>query len=187
MRPRRRRRPPQPSNYDAPGPPANTATPIPAPDPQGEPTAKVDPAAEEAAAAAEAGAIGGEPSDYSGPAPDEPAGESFRPLAEAGEGESEGAEQAEADLAENATDTDLATPVDETAPDVAGGGISGRPRAGLADDAAETETPGVPATGAAEPEEGTAAPDADTPATPPTKDDDDGAEYRTWSGDAVKP
>jgi len=181
--------PPQPSNYDAPGPPANTATPIPAPDPQGEPPAKVDPAAEEAAAAAEAGAIGGEPSDYSGPAPDEPAGESFRPLAEAGEGESEGAEQAEADLAENATDPDLATPVDETAPDVPGGGISGRPRAGLTDDATETETetPGVPATGGTGPEEGTAAPAADTPATPPTKDDDDGAEYRTWSGDAVKP
>ena len=78
--------PPQPSNYDAPGPPANTATPIPAPDPQGEPPAQVDPAAEEAAAAAEAGAIGGEPSDYSGPAPDEPAGESFRPAGRGGRG-----------------------------------------------------------------------------------------------------
>jgi hypothetical protein len=84
-------------------------------------------------------------------------------------------------------DADLATPVDETAPDVPGGGISGRPRAGLSEDAAATETPGVPATGAQEPAEGTAPPEADTPATPPTQDDDDGADYKTWSGDAVKP
>src|SRR5918999_5828402 len=45
--------PPQPSNYDAPGPVANTATPIPAPDPQVKPAA-IDEEAEEAAAAAEA-------------------------------------------------------------------------------------------------------------------------------------
>src|ERR671911_147700 len=48
--------PPQQSNYDAPGPVANTATPVPAPDPQ-EPAA-IDETAEDAAAAAEAGAIG---------------------------------------------------------------------------------------------------------------------------------
>ena len=51
--------PPQPSNYDAPGPVANTATPIPAPDPHGEPPETIDEADEEAAAAAEAAAIGG--------------------------------------------------------------------------------------------------------------------------------
>jgi len=95
--------PPQPSNYDAPGPVANTATPIPAPDPHGEPPATIDAQAEEAAAAAEAGAIGGSPSDYAGPELGEPADEAFRPLAEAGEGEAEGQEQAEAELADNAT------------------------------------------------------------------------------------
>ena len=95
--------PPQPSNYDAPGPVANTATPIPAPDPQGEPPESIDEAEEEAAAAAEAAAIGGSPSDYAGPELGEPADEAFRPLAEAGQGESEGQEQAEAALADNAT------------------------------------------------------------------------------------
>jgi hypothetical protein len=87
--------PPQPSNYDAPGPPANTATPVPAPDPQ-QPQA-IDEAAEEAAAAAEAANIGGVVSDYAGLG-DQPATEAERPLAEAGEGESEGQEQAEFDL-----------------------------------------------------------------------------------------
>src|SRR5918999_2414630 len=56
--------PPQQSNYDAPGPVANTATPVPAPDPQGEPPEAIDEAGEEAAAAAEAGANGGTTSDY---------------------------------------------------------------------------------------------------------------------------
>jgi hypothetical protein len=92
--------PPQPSNYDAPGPVANTATPVPAPDPQ-EPEA-IDEASEEAAAAAEAAAIGGTVSDYAGTELGEPADEAHRPLAEAGEGESEGQEQAEAELAANA-------------------------------------------------------------------------------------
>jgi hypothetical protein len=86
---------PGPSNYDAPGPVANTATPVPAPDAQ-QPAA-VDEAAEEAAAAAEAANIGGAVSDYAGPA-DLPATEAERPLAEAGEGEAEGREQAELDL-----------------------------------------------------------------------------------------
>jgi hypothetical protein len=86
---------PGPSNYDAPGPVANTATPVPAPEAQ-EPAA-VDEAEEEAAAAAEAANIGGTVSDYAGPA-DLPATEEERPLAEAGEGEAEGQEQAELDL-----------------------------------------------------------------------------------------
>jgi hypothetical protein len=97
--------PPQQSNYDAPGPVAKTATPVPAPDPQ-VPEA-IDEAAEEAAAAAEARAIGGEPSAYAGPE-GEPATAAERPLAEAGEGESEGEEQAEADLAANAEYRDSA-------------------------------------------------------------------------------
>jgi len=95
--------PPQPSNYDAPGPVANTATPIPAPDPQEKPPAAIDESAEEAAAAAEAGAIGGAVSDYAGPELGERAGEAQRPLEEAGEGESEGVEQTEAELVDNAT------------------------------------------------------------------------------------
>jgi hypothetical protein len=86
---------PGPSNYDAPGPVANTATPVPAPEAQ-EPAA-IDEAEEEAAAAAEAANIGGTVSDYVGPA-DMPATEEERPLAEAGEGEAEGQEQAELDL-----------------------------------------------------------------------------------------
>jgi hypothetical protein len=86
---------PGPSNYDAPGPVANTATPVPAPEPQQPPA--IDEEAEEAAAAMEAANIGGVVSDYAGPT-DQPATEAERPLAEAGEGEAEGQEQAELDL-----------------------------------------------------------------------------------------
>ena len=57
--------PPPVSNYDASGPVANTATPVPVPPAFEEPT--IDEAAEEAAAAAEAGNIGGTVSDYAGP------------------------------------------------------------------------------------------------------------------------
>jgi hypothetical protein len=158
----------------------------PAPDPHGEPPATIDEAAEEAAAAAEAAAIGGTTSDYAGLEPGEPADEAYRPLAEAGQGEAEGEEQAEAALADNATYRDAgmsdverqiddaieqagqphagetpeplvsgqldsaasesgaaepaedavlpptAAPVtDDTAADTPGGGISGRPFAGL--------------------------------------------------------
>jgi hypothetical protein len=153
--------PPQPSNYDAPGPVANTATPIPAPDPHSEPPATIDEAAEEAAAAAEAGAIGGTPSDYAGPELGETADEARRPLAEAGEGEAEGQEQAEAELAGNATYrdaglSDAERQIEDTiaqagqpqtgetpeplapapepprpAAETPGGGISGDPHAGL--------------------------------------------------------
>jgi hypothetical protein len=213
--------PPQPSNYDAPGPVANTATPVPAPDPVvPEP---IDEAAEEAAAAAEAANIGGAPSDYAGPE-GEPATEAERPLAEAGEGESEGQEQTEAELAANAEYRDAgmsdaerqiedtieqvdqpqtgetpepldlegpassveteeqppaqgsflppeppATPPagteasDQTATDVPGGGISGRPYAGL-DKAPEPEAEGAEA-----------------------PKDDDPDDWRTWSGRSVKP
>ncbi|HEY6889828.1 MAG TPA: hypothetical protein VI300_18655 [Solirubrobacter sp.] len=89
--------PPPVSNYDAPGPVANTATPVPAPPAFESPT--IDEAEEEAAAAAEAANIGGPSPDYAdsegGIASEEEA-----PLAEAGEGESEGDEQADLELRE---------------------------------------------------------------------------------------
>jgi hypothetical protein len=91
------------SNYDAPGPVENTATPVPVP-PAYEPPA-VDEAAEEAAAAAEAANIGGTVSDYAGSELGESATEAERPLMEAGEGEAEGQEQAEAELAAAAEPT----------------------------------------------------------------------------------
>jgi hypothetical protein len=93
---------PGPSNYDAPGPVANTATPVPAP--EAHQPAAIDEAAEEAAAAAEAANIGGTVSDYVGPS-GERADEAFRPLAEAGEGEAEGQEQAEFELEQAAQPT----------------------------------------------------------------------------------
>jgi hypothetical protein len=91
--------PPPVSNYDAPGPVANTATAVPVPPPHQSPA--IDEAEEEAAAAAEAANIGGPVSDYAGPE-GEPATEAERPLAEAGEGEAEGQEQTEAELADTA-------------------------------------------------------------------------------------
>ncbi len=94
--------PPAPSNYDASGPPANTATPVPAPDLATD--GAIDEEAEVAAAAAEAANIGGGATDYAGAEPGEHADAAERPLAEAGEGVSEGEEQADADLADNATD-----------------------------------------------------------------------------------
>jgi hypothetical protein len=99
--------PPAPSNYDAPGPPANTATPVPAPEPATRgPLGTVDEQAEADAAAAEAAAIGGTPTEYAGSEPGVPATEAERPLAEGGEGESEGLEQAESDLADRALQRD---------------------------------------------------------------------------------
>lgn len=120
--------PPQPSNYDAPGPVANTATPIPAPDPHGEPPATIDESAEEAAAAAEAGAIGGTSSDYAGPELGEAADEAERPLAEAGEGESEGQEQADQPQSAERPEPVVS---EEPGESPGGGGISGRPFSGL--------------------------------------------------------
>ncbi|HYM56399.1 MAG TPA: hypothetical protein VES79_00405 [Solirubrobacteraceae bacterium] len=206
---------PQPSNYDAPGPVANTSTPIPAPDPVVTPDpvddslaeagaadplaaraaaqdalstgdavihdplaagptpredppvsapASVDEVAEEEAAAAEAGAIGGRHSDYAGREADLPASEAERPLAEAGEGEGEGEEQAEAGLVENVTPrdaglTDAERQIEDTIEQ------AGRP--------AEGETP-----------ESLISSDATS-----KDDDDDGgsSEWQTWSGGAVKP
>jgi hypothetical protein len=99
--------PPGPSNYDTSGPPANTATPVPAPEPTTSgPLGTVDEQAEIDAAAAEAAAIGGGGAEYAGAEPGEPVDEPERPLAEAGEGESEGLEQAQADLADRALQRD---------------------------------------------------------------------------------
>jgi hypothetical protein len=89
------------SNYDAPGPVANTATPVPAPEPVVH-EGGIDERAEEAAAAAEAANIGGEVPDYAPSTLDEPVDEADRPLEEAGEGFAEGQEQTEGDLADNA-------------------------------------------------------------------------------------
>ena len=58
--------PPPVSNYDVAGPVANTATSVPVPPAYETPT--IDEAEEEAAAAAEAANIGGQVSDYAGPA-----------------------------------------------------------------------------------------------------------------------
>jgi hypothetical protein len=88
--------PPPVSNYDAAGPVTNTATAVPVPPAYEEPA--IDEAAEEAAAAAEAANIGGSVSDYAGTELGEPAGLEEIPLAEAGEGEAEGQEQAELEL-----------------------------------------------------------------------------------------
>ncbi len=173
--------PPQPSNYDAPGPVANTATPIPAPDPHGEPPETIDEAHEEAAAAAEAAAIGGTSSDYAGPELGEVADEAHRPLAEAGGGESEGQEQTEAELADNATYrdagmSDTERQIDDTIeqadqPQVGetpGGGISGRPFSGLdqKDEPGEEKPAGEEKAGG---------------------EDEGSDDWRTWSGRSVNP
>jgi hypothetical protein len=88
--------PPPVSNYDASGPVANTATAVPVPPAYESPA--IDEAEEEAAAAAEAANIGGQVSDYAGSELGETATPEDLPLAEAGEGEDEGFEQAEDEL-----------------------------------------------------------------------------------------
>lgn len=112
------------ANADVAGPPANTSTHVPAPEPEvashlgtvtspedpslrgpyGEthPTGGIDEASEEAAAAAEAANIGGLDPAYAGTEPGELVDDADRALAESGEGESEGEEQAEAELVDNA-------------------------------------------------------------------------------------
>jgi hypothetical protein len=91
------------ANADIPGPPTNTATAVPAPEPRVHPAeGGIDEAAEEAAAAAEAGNIGGPDPAYAGPAPGEAPTPADIPVEESGEGVSEGLEQAQADLADNA-------------------------------------------------------------------------------------
>ena len=124
----------------------------------------IDEEAEEQAAAAEAAAIGGARPDYAGSEVDEPLTDAERPLAESGEGVSEGEEQAEADLEENAEVgddegmSDAERQIDET-----------------------IEAAGNPAVGET--------PEGPTPTEDPESDDDDisGGDWQTWSGGAVKP
>jgi hypothetical protein len=90
------------SNYDASGPPSNTSTPIPAVDASAEPLG-IDEDAEVAAAQAEAANIGGPEIDYAAAEPDMTAGDAEAVVFEGGGGESEGFEQADADLVDTAT------------------------------------------------------------------------------------
>jgi len=186
---------PGPSNYDAPGPVANTATPVPAPEPYQPPT--VDEDAEEAAAAAEAANIGGVVSEYAGPT-DLPADEAERPLAESGEGESEGLEQAELDLEHAAEPTAPGmSPSQHAIEDTieqAGNPLSGERL---------EEQPTVP-TGWEPPKADEPAPDTSAPADEPAsfepaaakeeeKSDEEGEkkleeiDWRTWSGRSIDP
>jgi hypothetical protein len=194
---------PGPSNYDAPGPVANTATPVPAPEPHQPPA--IDEKAEEAAAAAEAANVGGEVSGYAGPA-DRTATEPERPLAEAGEGEAEGQEQAERDLAQAAEPTapgvsDTERRIDDTieaaADPQAGEQVEPvRPAEEPASEAgapAEEETaPDEPATAgdesATDESETTGESGSDAPSEE-SKDEDEGGgtDWKTWSGRSVNP
>ena len=196
--------PPAPSNYDAPGPPANTATPVPAPEPQVHP-AGFDEQAEVDAAAAEAANIGGQPTEYAGPT-GEPAGEAWRPVAEGGGGESEGQEQAEAELVENATVRDAGTTGAEQQIEEA---IEQQhnPLAGEIAEPVVSEEPSEPAAPTPPPTEPPApvtdqptvpdqrapdGPDEPSPAaeqppeeSPPTPPDDEDTGWKTWSGRSV--
>ena len=172
---------PGPSNYDAPGPVANTATPVPAPDPLA--PAAIDERAEEAAAAAEAANIGGTVSAYAGPADVAPT-EAERPLAEAGEGESEGQEQAELGLEQAAEPTapgvsDAERQIEETIEAAA------NPASG------EQIEPIAPVDEHPTADEAAQSTDA-APLDPPAADDEkpgeeSSDEWRTWSGRSVNP
>jgi hypothetical protein len=157
---------PGPSNYDAPGPPANTATPVPVPEPYEPPT--VDEAAEESAAAAEAANIGGEVSDYA--APEGTTADEARPLMEAGQGEAEGQEQAEAELAEA---------TEPTAP----GASPEQHQIEDAIEAADSPATGEQVEPAAPTEERGEAGGEPSGETGPKEDE--GAEWRTWSGRSI--
>lgn len=206
--------PPGPSNYDAPGPVANTATPVPAP--EGQSPGPIDEAAEEAAAAAEAANIGGAVSDYAGIA-DEVATEEERPLAEAGEGDAEGQEQTEHDLREAAEPADgmsdaerqIDEAIEQAANPLAGEQVE--PLSSPDDTALDAEpvTPPAPTESSGwsppvpersdepapfapqEPEEPAQydPPTQEQPAVRPDEDKDDegGSDWRTWSGRSVEP
>jgi hypothetical protein len=169
---------PGPSNYDAPGPVANTATAVPVPEAY-EPAA-IDEAAEEAAAAAEAANIGGTVSDYVGP-DGERATEEFRPLAEAGEGEAEGQEQAEFELEQEAQPAEGMSPAEHQIEDTIE--LTGQPGAGETiepvrpaeepspADEPESETTGWAPPTPQTPQESTASPAGPEPT--PTQDSDE--------------
>jgi hypothetical protein len=188
--------PTSPSNYDAPGPPANTATPVPVPEPF-EPPA-VDEDAEADAAAAEARAIGGSAPEYQDR--DDPtmsADPADRPLMESGEGWEEGEEIAEQDLVDAAsphdTKSDYERTIEETIEaqdDPHRGELGESLDTGAA--YAETGNPEADSAGLApppprqEPGPDPSAPPERAPADPADADDD-GDDWQTWSGQAVKP
>jgi hypothetical protein len=219
---------PGPSNVDAPGPVANTATPVPVPEPHQPET--IDEAAVEAAAAAEAANIGGTVSDYAGPA-DLPATEAERPLAEAGQGVAEGQEQAELDLEHAAEPTapgmsgaehQIEDTIEQSANPLTGETVEpvrppDEPPA-EAEERASADQPTEPMTPPAAPSEPESSPPAqgdeplvgqggpvpapDEPAPfegekgeePASSgegeskgDDEDGSDWRTWSGRSVNP
>ena len=182
-----------PSNYDAPGPVANTATAVPVPEAY-EPST-VDEAAEEAAAAAEAANIGGAVSDYAGPA-DLPATEAERPLAEAGEGEAEGQEQAELDLEQAAEPSAGMSPSQHAIEDAIED--AGNPLAGEQLEEQPTEPTGWQPPSADQPDDEPAPfkpKDSDEKGPdekgPDEKDDEDSErepiDWSTWSGRSVEP
>jgi hypothetical protein len=171
---------PQPSNYDTPGPPANSATPIAAPDPVERPA--IDEAAEEAAAAADAAAIGGQVSSYAGH--DDPqlrAGEADRPLMEAGEGFAEGEESAEDELRDAAEPFDTQSPYERQIDEAIE-----RQDDPLAGERGEEQAAGRAAY--SEPDDYQSQGEREEPSAPAHEDsqrrDDD---YRTWSGQAAQP
>ena len=178
---------PGPSNYDAPGPVANTATPVPVPEAY-EPAA-IDEAAEEAAAAAEAANIGGVVSDYAGPT-GERADEEQRPLAEAGEGEAEGQEQAEFELEREAQPTEGMSPAEHQIEDTIE--MAAQPSAGEivepvqpVEEPTSADRPDTETTGWAPPEPQTPAEATASPAGPePTPTDDEPAPFDEDSADA---
>jgi hypothetical protein len=187
---------PGPSNYDAPGPVANTATAVPVPEAyEPEP---IDEAAEEAAAAAEAANIGGSVSDYGGPS-DLPASEAERPLAEAGEGESEGLEQAELDLEHAAEPSDgmssaqhqIEDTIEQAANPLAGEQIE--ESASAAPTTPQEPAPFEPPAAEPEPEPEAAEPAKEPEPEPASEekdekgDDDGGSDWRTWSGRSINP
>jgi hypothetical protein len=202
------------ANADAAGPPSNTATAVPAPDPQvHDPAGAIDEVAEEQAAAAEAANIGGPDPAYAGDEPGEPAPAADVPVEESGEGVGEGLEQAEADLAETVEEEPPApdpsslvtgveppppgTPEPETGDTLAAGTAEdGAPTtsgtlSGMAG-AADTETSAAEKSAAvwrADPADDPESETQDTVEQPVAKDDDDddGAEWQTWSGRAVEP
>ncbi len=178
--------PPAPSNYDVSGPVSNTATPVPAPDPVDKPA--IDEAAEEGAAAAEAANIGGPAPDYAATAepgqlaPEEEVPGAVRESlgsaedpepAEAGEGESEGAEVA---VRESLDATEGSEPAEAE--------VEERPEEPVAEEPAPP--PAEPS--AEEPAPPPAEPPAEEPAPPGSKPaQDQPSEWRTWSGRSVNP
>jgi hypothetical protein len=166
------------ANVDAAGPPENTATAVPAPDPQvHDPAGAIDELAEERAAAAEAANIGGPDPVYAGDEPGEPAEPRAVALEESGEGVSEGLEQGEADLAENAA-PDPSARVADVAPPEPEGAAPGTTSA-----AEKSANVWRSDTAAAEPD----AQDTVEQDAAPGEDDGAGSEWQTWSGRAVEP